>query len=90
MTKLGPTGQFPQGKLNPDDEGELQIAIGQENGKVVVKFGKKVAWIGLDADGALGFASAITEHAMAIKADEEREAARRDPRQTNLLGGGQL
>jgi hypothetical protein len=85
-TKLGPTGQFPQGKLNEHDEGGLQIAIGQENGKVVVKFGKEVAWIGLDADAALAVASILVGHAMAIK---EREAARRDPRQTNLLGGGQ-
>ena len=63
----GPTGDFPHGELNDDDEGGVQIAVGQENGKVVVKFGKPVAWIGLDADAALTFASIIVGHATALK-----------------------
>jgi hypothetical protein len=83
---LGPTGKFPQGKLNPHDEGELRLAVTEENGAVVVRFGKEIAWIGLDADLALTVAASLVRHAMAIK---EREAARRDPRQTTLLGGGQ-
>jgi hypothetical protein len=74
MTKLGPTGRFPQGKLNPHDEGGLAMAIGQEAGKVVVKFGKKIAWIGLDADAALAFASILVGHAMAIK--EQQNASK--------------
>jgi hypothetical protein len=86
MTKLGATGKFPQGKLNPDDEGELTFAITEENGAVVVNFGKEVKWIGLDPALALTVAASLVEHATAI---QEREAARRDPRQTNLLGGGQ-
>lgn len=62
---LGPTGEFPQGKLNDDDEGELTIAIGIENGKVVIRFGKEVAWLGMDADGARGMAASLIR-----KADE--------------------
>lgn len=42
---IGPTGQFPQGQLNEHDEGELRVAVGVEGGKVVVHFGKKIAWI---------------------------------------------
>ena len=67
MTKLGATGQFPQGKLNPDDEGELTFAVGVENGQVAIAFGAPVAWIALGPDQALAFASSIIGHAMAIK-----------------------
>lgn len=38
--KLGPTGQFPQGKLTPHDEGEIRIAVGIEQGKVVMPSGE--------------------------------------------------
>lgn len=46
--KLGATGQFPQGKLGPHDEGELQIGLSVREGCVVIAFGKEVAWIGMD------------------------------------------
>jgi hypothetical protein len=65
--KLGPTGDFPQGKLNADDEGALNIAIGQESGCVRIDFGKEVAWVGLDPDLAVAFAATIVKHAMALK-----------------------
>jgi hypothetical protein len=64
---LGPTGDFPQGKHNADDEGGLTTAIATEGDKVVIRFGKEVAWIGFDADRALAFADVIAEHAQAIK-----------------------
>jgi len=58
--KLGATGKFPQGKLNEDDEGELQIGVAKDaEGKIIINFGKPVAWIGLDAQSALGFAKTI-------------------------------
>lgn len=49
---LGATGQFPEGKLNDDDEGEIRIAIGSTEGKVVMDFGKPVAWIGFTPEQA--------------------------------------
>jgi len=61
--KLGPTGQFPQGKLTPHDEGELRIAIGTENGKVVMHFGKEIAWIGFDPEQARELARSLIEKA---------------------------
>jgi hypothetical protein len=45
--KLGPTGKFPDGKLGEGDEGELQLAIGTKDGKVVLSFGRPVSWIGM-------------------------------------------
>lgn len=44
--KIGATGQFPEGKLDESDEGEIRIAIGRKDGKVVIDFGTPVKWIG--------------------------------------------
>jgi hypothetical protein len=66
--KLGATGAFPQGKLNEDDEGGLVCAVSIEADKVRIDFGPKaVAWLSIDPDGALAFASAIIDKAMALK-----------------------
>jgi hypothetical protein len=65
--KLGPTGEFPQGHLNADDEGELTIAVGRENGKIVIKFGTPVAWVGLDNARALKLAVSLLKFAGAVK-----------------------
>jgi len=70
--ELGPTGEFPQGKLNPDDEGALNCAISHENGCVRIDFNKKIAWIGLPPDHALAFAKLIIEHATMLKRLERR------------------
>jgi hypothetical protein len=64
--KLGPTGEFPQGKLNADDEGALNCAISHENGCVRIDFGKPVAWLVSEPEPALEFAAAIIRHAMAL------------------------
>jgi hypothetical protein len=64
---LGPTGRFPQGKLNETDEGELTLSIGTEKGNVRVDFGTPVAWFALPPELALQFASTIVKHAMALK-----------------------
>lgn len=60
---LGPTGQFPEGKLGDDDEGEIRIAIGNQNGKVVISFGGPVAWIGFTAAQAREIAETLIKHA---------------------------
>jgi len=44
---LGPTDEYPDGMLNQEDEGELQIAVGPKGGKVAILFGKPVAWIAM-------------------------------------------
>ncbi len=67
---LGATGQHPQGKIAPDDEGELQLAVGVTNGKVVVDFGTSVKWIGLDPDQALQLANSIRMKALEIKIED--------------------
>lgn len=44
---FGPTGQFPRGKLNPQDEGELRMGVSVDQGTVILAFGKTVSWLGL-------------------------------------------
>lgn len=70
---LGPTGKFPKGKMNKQDEGELKIAIFESADKVVINFGKAVTWVGLDADGALEFAEKIKEKAQLCKLNQARK-----------------
>jgi hypothetical protein len=65
--KLGATGDYPKGKLNADDEGGLMVKISTEGDTVRVDFGKPIAWIGYDPDGAIEFASKLIDHAMELK-----------------------
>jgi hypothetical protein len=65
---LGATGEFPHGKLNEDDEGGLMCAVSIQGDTVRVDFGPKpVAWLAIDPDAAIAFASTIIDRAMAIK-----------------------
>jgi len=59
----GATGQYPNGKLNEHDEGELQIKIGTENGAVVMHFGKEIMWLGLSPTDARGLAALMLKNA---------------------------
>ena len=69
MEQVGPTGKFPKGKLNKDDEGELQIAVGvdRKEKKVLINFGKPVSWAGLDPDGARDLATVLNQKADAAE-----------------------
>lgn len=60
---LGATGKFPDGKLHEDDEGEITMAIGIHEGKVIIDFGKPVHWLGLPKEDALALAEMITKRA---------------------------
>lgn len=67
LSQLGPTGKFPEGHLNEDDEGEIQIAIGIENNKVVINFGKPIAWIGFTPEQADQIAFSLIEKSSKLK-----------------------
>jgi hypothetical protein len=64
---LGPTNKFPQGKLNTQDDGELQLAISSAQGNVIIHFGTKVSWLGLPPTEARAFARALLKHADKIE-----------------------
>jgi len=64
---LGPTGDYPRGKLGPDDLGGLNIQVGTRDGAVIVAFGTPVEWFGMPPDQAINFAKTIMKHAGAKK-----------------------
>lgn len=59
----GPTGDFPDGQLGPDDAGALALSVGVVEGRIVVDFGKDVRWLGLEPAQAYGLAQALLEAA---------------------------
>ncbi len=61
--QFGATGNFPDGKLTTDDEGEIQIGITQVDGRVVMNFGKAITWIGFTKEQALQIADSLIKHA---------------------------
>ena len=65
-TKLGPTGEYPRGRLTPTDEGGITFAVGTKNGVVLLDFGKPCVWVGMPPDQARRLAASLTKHADAI------------------------
>ncbi len=63
--------EFPDGKLNEEDEGAISTAIGIEDGKVMILWPKPVTWIAFPPDLADQFADAIKE-----RAQEARDLAK--------------
>ena len=63
--ELGATGDYPDGKLGDDDEGEVKIAITTDTDKqvVIIDFGTPVTWMGLPKEHALALGNTLIEHA---------------------------
>jgi hypothetical protein len=70
---VGATGTFPDGQLNDDDQGALQMAIGRDpaDGLVHVDFGKPISWFALPPDAAINMARSLLRHAGAKKIEIE-------------------
>ena len=60
---LGATGRYPEGHLNQNDEGELAFAVGIEEGKIALRFGKPVAWFAMNRHQALQLIASLQEKA---------------------------
>ena len=62
---FGATGEFPEGKLDPDDEGALRLGVATDyrNQVVRIDFGKQVIWLGLPKKEAMLIAELIRKHA---------------------------
>lgn len=65
--RFGKLGTHSRGKLNADDEGDLQIGIAHTDSAVIIKFGTPTAWIGLEPDLAEKLAASILDHAKQIR-----------------------
>lgn len=68
MSKLGKTNNFPEGKIDASDEGELQMGIAADTarGIVMINFGTPVAWIGLLPHSARELATKIIKAALEV------------------------
>jgi hypothetical protein len=55
--------EFPRGKLNSTDEGQLALKVSSGKGAIRVDFNKPVAWLGLGAAGARELAAMLIKHA---------------------------
>jgi hypothetical protein len=62
----GAIGDYPEGQLTPSDEGSIQFAIGEQDGKVVIDFGTSVHWLGMTPQQAADFASAVIKRARLV------------------------
>jgi len=56
-------GEFPDGKLNEDDSGAVAMAVGVENNRVVLRFPKPIAWVGMTGDEAFELGQMLLKHA---------------------------
>jgi len=46
--KVGATGEFPRGKIRPDDEGGLTAGISTDaKGNIIIDFGKAITWVAM-------------------------------------------
>lgn len=62
----GALGDFPEGRLTKADEGAIQFAIGEKDGKVVIDFGTPVHWVGMTPQQAADFASLLLKRARQV------------------------
>lgn len=69
---LGATGQFPRGKLNEHDEGELRMAVVMKDDHVMLYFGKPIAWLGLDPVTARAMGQSMIEKANEIERRQQQ------------------
>jgi hypothetical protein len=64
---IGATGRFPEGQLHKSDEGEIAFAVGVERGKIVIEFGKSVAWVGMNPEQADSLADLLKARARSAR-----------------------
>jgi hypothetical protein len=62
----GAIGSHPGGQLTKADEGAIQFAVGEQDGKVVIDFGTSVHWLGMTPQQAADFASAVLKRARLV------------------------
>lgn len=66
--EAGATGKFPDGKMTPEDKGQIAIKVGTVDNKVVMDFGKEqINWIGLTPEEAIALGRILFEKADLIK-----------------------
>jgi hypothetical protein len=66
--QLGATGRYPEGKLNEHDEGEIAFAVAADpkHKKVLIDFGKPVAFLGMTGEQAKQLGQMLIDKAAQI------------------------
>lgn len=77
LKDLGATGRHPDGRMTASDEGGLQMAVTAQDEKVILAFGKEVAWIGFNPSDARALAKSLSDYADEIEREQERQAGLR-------------
>lgn len=62
-SKIGPTNEYPEGKLTNEDEGELAFAVFGDKGKVIIDFSTPVRWIGFTPEQLMKLIKLLFKHA---------------------------
>lgn len=64
---LGAQGDYPAGMYGGDDEGSIAFGVAPDidNRRVVLNFGKEVAWLGMEPNQAVHLAEALIKAARA-------------------------
>lgn len=58
-------GEYPDGRLNEDDQGAVPMMMGVQNGRVVIEFPYPVKWLGFTPETAVEIAQALVKKARA-------------------------
>jgi hypothetical protein len=63
--KVGPTGKFPDGKINDNDDGELRFSVGidRQAKNVVIDFGIPIKWLALPKKTTLELSKLLADKA---------------------------
>jgi hypothetical protein len=56
-------GEFPEGRLNDEDEGALMVAVVVQDGKVAIRFPHPVQWFAMEPEQAVEMAVAMIKNA---------------------------
>lgn len=65
--ELGATNQFPEGKITPQDEGELRLAMTTVDDKIILNFGRPISWIGFTGEQAFNLAKMLRKGAKKVR-----------------------
>lgn len=69
---LGATGNYPDGKMSEDDEGELKFAVLSRNNNVMIIFGKPVEWLDMNKDKAKELVKCLMKQIALCKGEIKR------------------
>ena len=56
-------GEYPNGRMNANDQGAIAVGIGHQDGRVTMQFPKNLNWIGFTPEQAIDIAESLVEHA---------------------------